>query len=60
MVEESAIPQQNSKANIKNQGGLAPKIVDPTKNTTSVSYEFPSIWESWLEEIAINGDIIGK
>ena len=36
-----------------NQGWLAPKRVDPT--TPGRSYELPSMWAEWLEEVAIPG-----
>jgi hypothetical protein len=52
-VQEEAIPQLNYKKNPLNQGGLAPKVVDPT--TPGRSYELPSIWAEWLEETAIKG-----
>ncbi|MDM5340499.1 pre-toxin TG domain-containing protein [Fictibacillus enclensis] len=47
-VNESAIPQYKYKSNPLNQGGTAPKVVDP--NTPGTSYEFPSPWIEWLEE----------
>lgn len=50
-VRENAIPQQNYNANPMNQGGLAPKTVDPT--TPGQSYELPPIWTTWLNEVAI-------
>jgi YD repeat-containing protein len=52
-IHEEAIPQVNYKSNPLNQGGLAPKIVDPT--TPGRSYELPSVWAKWLEEVAIPG-----
>ncbi|AMX04822.1 type IV secretion protein Rhs [Enterobacter asburiae] len=52
-IEESAIPQAGYRTNPLNQGGLAPKRVDPT--TPGRSYELPSIWAEWLEEVAIPG-----
>ena len=52
-IEENAIPQNGYRNNPKNQGGYAPKIVDPT--TPGKSYELPSIWSDWLEEYAIPG-----
>ncbi len=52
-IKESAIKQYKYKTNPLNQGGLAPKIVDPT--TPGTSYELPSIWSKWLEEVAIPG-----
>ena len=52
-IEENAIPQLGYKTNLKNQNGLAPKIVDPT--TPGTSYELPPIWSKWLEENAVPG-----
>ena len=52
-IQSEAIPQANYKSNPLNQGGLAPKIVDPT--TPGRSYELPSIWAEWLEETAVKG-----
>ncbi|ARV75627.1 hypothetical protein [Vibrio campbellii] len=52
-IENEAVPQINYKSNPKNQGGLAPKVVDPT--TPGRSYELPSVWAEWLEETAIPG-----
>ncbi len=52
-IKESAIPQFGYKSNPLNQGGLAPKIVDPT--TPGMSYELPSIWGKWLQESAVPG-----
>jgi hypothetical protein len=52
-IEDNAIPQLGYKTNLKNQNGLAPKIVDPT--TPGTSYELPSIWSKWLEENAVSG-----
>ncbi|HGM5488824.1 TPA: hypothetical protein ACKP1B_000405 [Serratia fonticola] len=52
-IEESAIPQAGYRTNLLNQGGLAPKRVDPT--TPGRSYELPPIWAEWLEEVAIPG-----
>ncbi len=52
-IQGEAIPQVNYRSNSLNQGGLAPKIVDPT--TPGRSYELPSIWTKWLEETAIKG-----
>ncbi|SHJ56415.1 hypothetical protein SAMN05444401_3302 [Clostridium amylolyticum] len=53
MLNEYAIPQKGYKSNPLNQGGTAPKIVDPT--TPGKSYEIPSPWIQWLEEYATNG-----
>ena len=52
-IQETAIPQAGYRSNPLNQGGLAPKIVDPT--TPGRSYELPSVWAKWLEENAIPG-----
>ncbi|TKV14563.1 hypothetical protein FDX19_00005 [Citrobacter sp. wls619] len=52
-IDESSIPQKFYNSNPLNQGGLAPKIVDIT--TPGKSYELPSIWGQWLEEVAIPG-----
>ena len=52
-IQTEAIPQINYRSNPLNQGGLAPKIVDPT--TPGRSYELPPIWSEWLEEAAIKG-----
>lgn len=53
MLNEYAIPQKGYKTNPLNQGGTAPKIVDPT--TPGKSYELPSPWIQWLEEYSKNG-----
>ncbi|WP_025682329.1 recombinase family protein [Paenibacillus maysiensis] len=55
-VKETAIPQKGYKKNALNQGGHAPKVVDPS--TPGDSYEFPPIWSEWFEEYAKNGRII--
>ncbi|KQO02798.1 hypothetical protein [Paenibacillus sp. Leaf72] len=55
-VKETAIKQRDFKENPLNQGGSAPKKVDPT--TPGDSYEFPPIWSEWFEEYATNGRII--
>jgi filamentous hemagglutinin len=52
-IKENAIPQDFYNSNPLNQGGLAPKIVDPT--TPGLSYELPSPWGQWLQENAIPG-----
>ncbi|MBW8848497.1 MAG: hypothetical protein JF607_26475, partial [Burkholderiales bacterium] len=52
-IDEQAIPQAFYTKNPANQGGLAPKVVDPT--TPGRSYELPDIWAKWLEEVAIPG-----
>lgn len=55
-INENAIPQKGYKSNPLNQGGTAPKIVDPT--TPGNSYELPAPWIEWIEEYAKNGRII--
>ncbi|MEK4407074.1 hypothetical protein MKZ26_22150 [Sporosarcina sp. FSL K6-6792] len=55
-VKETAIPQRGYKKNPLNQGGNAPKTVDPS--TPGDSYEFPPIWSEWIEEYGENGRII--
>jgi hypothetical protein len=52
-IDEVAIPQAFYRTNPANQGGLAPKVVDPT--TPGRSYELPPIWAKWLQEVAIPG-----
>ncbi|TGO01965.1 hypothetical protein PN36_33030 [Candidatus Thiomargarita nelsonii] len=52
-IQSEAIPQVGYRTNPLNQGGLAPKVVDPS--TPGRSYELPSIWADWLEEVAIKG-----
>lgn len=52
-IDEEAIPQAFYRTNPMNQGGLAPKVVDPT--TPGRSYELPDIWAKWLEEVAVPG-----
>ncbi|AOJ64589.1 hypothetical protein WJ32_18595 (plasmid) [Burkholderia ubonensis] len=52
-IHENAISQDFYRSNPLNQGGLAPKIVDPT--TPGRSYELPSPWGQWLQENAIPG-----
>lgn len=52
-IDEQAIPQAGYRTNSANQGGLAPKLVDPT--TAGRSYELPDVWARWLEEVAIPG-----
>lgn len=55
-INENAIPQKGYKSNPLNQGGTAPKIVDPT--TPGNSYELPAPWIEWIEEYAKNGRTI--
>jgi len=52
-IQENAISQDFYRSNPLNQGGLAPKIVDPT--TPGRSYELPAPWGQWLQENAIPG-----
>ncbi len=47
-VKENAVPQYKYNSNPLNQGGMAPKVVDPT--TPGTSYELPAPWIEWLEE----------
>ncbi|KKI89760.1 hypothetical protein WQ54_24775 [Bacillus sp. SA1-12] len=51
-IKDEAIPQLGYKKNPLNQGGTAPKIVDPT--TPGDSFELPPIWSDWLQEYAFN------
>jgi filamentous hemagglutinin len=53
LIQENAIKQSKYLSNPANQGGLAPKIVDPT--TLGVSYELPPLWAKWMEEVTIPG-----
>lgn len=52
-IQENAIDQYKFNKNPRNQGKLAPKIVDST--TPGRSYELHQIWGTWLEEVAIPG-----
>jgi filamentous hemagglutinin len=52
-IQENAISQYRYNSSPLNQGGLAPKIVDPT--TPGRSYELPSPWGTWLQENAVPG-----
>lgn len=54
-INENVIPQRNYKKNPLNQGGSAPKIVDPT--TSGNSYELPAPWVEWIEEYATNAKV---
>lgn len=54
-LKENTIPQTGYKSNPLNQGGTAPKLVDPTKPGNS--FEVPSPWVEWIEEHAKNGRI---
>ena len=55
-LNENIVPQEGYKTNLKNQGGTAPKLVDPT--TPGTSYELPAPWIEWLEEYTIGSRII--
>ncbi|MBO1628474.1 pre-toxin TG domain-containing protein [Bacillus sp. SY8(2021)] len=49
LVKETKVDQYGYSKNDKNQGGTAPKLVDPT--TPDTSYELPAEpWIKWLEE----------
>ena len=52
-IQSEAIDQFKYGSNPLNQGGLAPKIVDPT--TPGRSYELPGTWAEWLQEYAVPG-----
>ena len=52
-IEEQAISQAGYRTNPASQGGLAPKLVDPT--TLGRSYELPDVRAKWLEEVAVPG-----
>ncbi|EJO5347052.1 hypothetical protein NRP93_001120 [Clostridium botulinum] len=61
MVMENAIPQAGYRKSVLNQGKTAPKIVAPTKprpNATSISFEFPPIWNDFFEEAVHNAKIL--
>jgi filamentous hemagglutinin len=53
LIEENAIPQRGYKTNPRNQGGLAPKIVDP--HQPGKSFELPPIWADWLQQNHVKG-----
>lgn len=55
LLLESSIPQSFYNQNVKNQGGLAPKLVDPTR--PGQSFEIPPIWAEWFEENIIPGSL---
>ena len=49
LIKENLVDQYGYTKNPLNQGGTAPKLVDPT--TPGTSYELPSSsWLEWLEE----------
>lgn len=52
-ILDEAIPQLDYNSNPRSQGGLAPKITDPS--TPGLSIELPRIWAEWMQEIAISG-----
>lgn len=52
-IDEQAIPPAGYRTNPANQGGLAPRVVDPT--TPGRSYELPDICAKSLEEVAVPG-----
>ncbi|WP_444935422.1 DUF637 domain-containing protein [Microbulbifer sp. JMSA004] len=52
-IEESALPQLNASSNPLYDKLIIPLRNDPT--TPGRSFEFPPIWASWLEEVAIPG-----
>ncbi|MFP7471232.1 hypothetical protein SFC55_09490 [Niallia taxi] len=54
-LKENTIPQAGYKSNLLNQGGTAPKLVDPTK--PGYSFEVPAPWVEWIEEHAKNSRI---
>ncbi|KGL46537.1 hypothetical protein BMT55_14720 [Listeria newyorkensis] len=56
LAQETKIDQFKYSENPRNQGGMAPKLVDPT--TPGVSYEFPAPWVEWIEENAHSARII--
>ena len=57
LIKENVVDQYGYTKNPLNQGGTAPKLVDPT--TPGVSYELPSSpWLEWLEEYAHSSKII--
>ncbi|HEL2651878.1 TPA: hypothetical protein T0G97_002091, partial [Streptococcus suis] len=54
--KEYTVPQTDYKTNPNNQGGMAPKLTDPT--TPGHSIEFPSPWVEWIEEYAVNARVV--
>ncbi|MFS2319315.1 polymorphic toxin-type HINT domain-containing protein, partial [Maricaulis sp. D1M11] len=52
-VQTEAVPQLLYRSNPRNQGGMAPRIVDP--NQPGRTYELPPVWADWLEEYAVEG-----
>lgn len=57
-LQESTIPQFGAKSNPMNQGGMAPRLTDPS--TPGRSFELPAPWIEWLEEYAFNARIIPR
>lgn len=55
LLRDNAVDQYKYRTNPKNQGGVAPKIVD--KGTPGLSYELSNPWLDWLEEYGMNGRI---
>lgn len=55
-IKETEIPQHGYRTNPLNQGGSAPKLVDP--NMPGISYELPAPWIEWLEEYAQGARIV--
>uniref|UniRef100_UPI00289D4722 hypothetical protein n=1 Tax=Aminipila sp. TaxID=2060095 RepID=UPI00289D4722 len=49
-LKENTIPQNNYTKNPLNQGGTAPKLVDP--NMPGNAFELPAPWSEWIEEYA--------
>ncbi|WP_346919943.1 hypothetical protein [Lacrimispora sp.] len=54
-LKENTVPQNNYTKNPLNQGGTAPKLVDP--NMTGNAIELPAPWSEWIEEYAKNARI---
>ncbi len=54
-LKENTVSQQGYTSNPQNMGGMAPKLVDPTK--PGMAYELPPPWVEWLEEYATNARI---
>jgi hypothetical protein len=54
-LKENTIPQNNYTKNPLNQGGTAPKLVDP--NMPGNAFELPAPWSEWIEEYAKNARI---
>jgi hypothetical protein len=54
-LKENTVPQNNYTKNPLNQGGTAPKLVDP--NMPGNAFELPAPWAEWIEEYAKNARI---